>query len=78
MVSFILPEWNGKIVGDMHRYGITREMLADASGYSRPYISKMLHSHDVPYTAEVNINAAMEKMIKEIIEDDRRRSGKRS
>lgn len=37
-------EWTGKIVGEMHVNEISQQMLADETGYSRPYINQLLNS----------------------------------
>lgn len=66
---YILPEWNGKVVGEMHRYRISRDMLADATGYSRPYISRVLNSEQVTFMAQSAIDGAMDKL-KRRIEND--------
>ena len=40
----ILPEWNGKVVGVMHRMGMTVQALAVEIGGQRTYASKLLNT----------------------------------
>ena len=66
---YVLPEWNGKVVGEMHRYRISHEMLADAAGYSRPYVTRVLNSDHVTFMAQSAIDGALDKL-KRRIEND--------
>lgn len=40
----VLPEWNGKVVGVMHRMGMTVQALALEIGVQRTYVSKLLNT----------------------------------
>lgn len=40
----VLPEWNGRVVGAMHRMGMTVQALALEMGVQRTYASKLLNT----------------------------------
>ena len=56
----VLPEWNGKVVGTMHRMFMTKEALADTLGYQRTYISRMLWSPNHRPDTKAKVEDALE------------------
>ena len=63
-----MPEkWTGALVGKMHNYRITQEMLAAKLGVKKPYISMILNGKRKP----PNIRQRLETAIAELIAEQR-------
>jgi len=43
-MAYVLPEWNGAIVGAMHRIGVSQDEMAAEMGVSRSWVSRVLNS----------------------------------
>ena len=56
----LLPEWNGKVVGVMHRMYMTKTALAKEMGVSREYASKIVNSLNQTVEARIKVEAALE------------------
>ena len=56
----LLPEWNGKVVGAMHRMYMTKTALAKEMGVSREYASRILNSLDQTTEARIKVESALE------------------
>ena len=56
----LLPEWNGKVVGVMHRMYMTKTALAKEMGVSREYASRIINSTDQAAEARIKVEAALE------------------
>ena len=63
-----MPEkWTGALVGKMHNYRITQEMLADKLGVRKPYVSMILNGKRKP----PNIRKRMEDALNELIAEEK-------
>ncbi len=49
----LLPEWNGKVVGAMHRMYMTKTALAKEMGVSREYASRIINSAEQTTEARI-------------------------
>lgn len=58
----ILPEWNGNVVGVMHRMWITNEALAKEMGVQRTYVSKVLNSPHLGVKARSRVEDALRSL----------------
>lgn len=56
----LLPEWNGKVKGVMHRMYMTESALAKEMGVSRQYASKVLNSSSQTTESRIKVEAALE------------------
>lgn len=61
----MLAQWTGELVGRMHNARITAKQLAEKMGKNPKYVSQVLNGHYTPKTAEVEFNAALDKLIAE-------------
>ncbi len=55
-----LPEWNGKVVGVMHRRYMTKTALAKEMGVSREYASRIINSAEQTTEARIKVESALE------------------
>ena len=61
----LLPEWNGRVVGVMHRMYMTKTALAKEMGLSREYVSRVLNSEDEQSDAmRIKVETALESFAK--------------
>ena len=58
-----MPEWTVEVVAQMHRYGITGSDLAEASGFTRSYVSLVLNGKKKSDRARVKILNALLQVI---------------
>ena len=56
----MLPEWNGKVVGVMHRMYMTKTALAKEMGVSREYASRIINSAEQTTEARIKVESALE------------------
>ena len=56
----LLPEWNGKVKGIMHRMYMTENALAKEMGVTRQYASKVLNSSSQTAESRIKVEAALE------------------
>lgn len=56
----LLPEWNGKVVGVMHRMYMTKKALALEMGVARTYASKVINSPVQSRETRVKVESALE------------------
>lgn len=56
----LLPEWNGKVVGVMHRMYMTKKALAAEMGVARTYASKVINSPAQTAETRAKVEAALE------------------
>lgn len=57
-------KWTGDLVGLMHNYRITVQMLADELGVTNRYVSMVLNGHREPAGAAQKFKDAVESIIK--------------
>lgn len=62
----VLDQWVGDAVGTMHRYGITKQDLADETGKTRQWIWAVLHQKKTPANAQELIETALKRKIHEM------------
>ena len=55
-----LPEWNGKVVGVMHRMYMTQIALAKEMGVSREYVNRVLASQSQTQEQRKKVIAALD------------------
>lgn len=58
-------QWTGRILGEMHLYGITAQQLAERIGIHPKYFSAVINGRRTPKDAEARFTAALEALIKE-------------
>lgn len=56
--------WTGRLVGKMHVHEISGEDLAAELGFSKQYVSMVLHGHRNPPGAREKFEAALDAVIK--------------
>lgn len=56
-------KWTGNLVGLMHEYDVTQNQLADELGYTREYVSMVLHGRRNPEGAEAKFKDALARII---------------
>lgn len=59
------PVWAGSVVGMLYIYGITQTALAEKLGWSRRYLSMVLHGDRTPKNAEKRVNAALNELMRD-------------
>lgn len=58
-------QWTCDIVGQMHKYKISKTELAARIGVSREYVSAILNGHRNPAGAEEKFRKALDALISE-------------
>lgn len=54
-----MPEkWTGKLIGEMHNYGISRKDLAAELGVSKAYVTMVLNGQRTPPNARERLEVA--------------------
>ena len=56
-------KWTGDLVGLMHNYRISIQMLADELGVTNRYVSMVLNGHREPTGAEQKFREAVNRII---------------
>lgn len=56
-------QWTGDLVGQMHKYKVTKKQLAAALGMTPEYVSMVLNGHRDPAGAEEKFRAALDELI---------------
>lgn len=56
-------QWTSDLVGKMHKYRISKTMLAAHMGLSREYVSMVLNGRRDPPGAEAKFRAALASLI---------------
>lgn len=56
-------QWTGRIVGEIHNYGLTAKELAREIGWNDKYLSQVLNSENPPKDAERKLTDAMNRLI---------------
>ena len=59
----MLAQWTADLVGKMHKFKVSKTMLADEMGVSREYVSMVLNGHREPAGAEAKFSAALDRII---------------
>lgn len=59
----MLAQWIGDLVGQMHKWKITKKQLAEALGVTPEYVSMVLNGHREPVGAEEKFRNAVESLI---------------
>lgn len=62
----MLAQWIADLVGQMHKWKISKSRLADHMGLTREYVSMVLNGHREPADAEERFNTALNEIIAEI------------
>ena len=62
----MLAQWTADVVGQMHKYKITKTQLAECMGVTREYVSMVLNGHREPAGAEEKFRSAVKKMISDV------------
>jgi transcriptional regulator with XRE-family HTH domain len=62
----MLAQWTADLVGQMHKFKITKSRLADHMGMTREYVSMVLNGHREPADAEERFKAALAEIIEEV------------
>lgn len=68
----MLEKWTGDAVGKMHVYGIKNEHVAQKMGVNKNYIWMILHGKRNPPRARERIESALDELIKEKEQEDRK------
>lgn len=61
----MLAQWICDLVGQMHKYRISKSQLANEMGVTREYVSMILNGHREPADAEARFVAALRRLISE-------------
>ena len=56
-------QWTGRIVGEIHNYGLTAKELAKEVDWNDKYLSQVLNSENPPKDAERKLTDAMNRLI---------------
>ena len=59
----MLAQWTADLVGQMHKYKISKTKLADQLGVSREYVSMVLNGHRTPAGAEEKFRSAVDTIV---------------
>lgn len=59
----MLAQWIGDLVGNMHKFKISKTRLAEEIGVTREYVSMVLNGHREPAGAQRKFEAAVERII---------------
>lgn len=59
----MLAQWTADLVGKMHKFKVSRSVLADEMGVTREYVSMVLNGHREPQGAEEKFSAALDRVI---------------
>lgn len=59
----MLAQWIGDLVGQMHKWKITKKQLAETLGVTPEYVSMVLNGHREPVGAEEKFRNAVESLI---------------
>lgn len=59
----MLAQWIGELVGQMHKWKISKKRLADHMGFTPEYVSMVLNGHREPVGAEEKFRKAVEEII---------------
>ena len=61
----MLAQWTADLVGQMHKYKISKTTLAVHMGVTREYVSMVLNGHRSPVGAEERFRLAVDEIIAE-------------
>lgn len=56
-------QWTGRIVGEIHNYGLTAKELAKEVDWNDKYLSQVLNSENPPKDAERKLTEALNRLI---------------
>ena len=56
-------QWTGRIVGEIHNYGLTAKELAREVDWNDKYLSQVLNSENPPKDAERKLTDALNRLI---------------
>ena len=56
-------QWTGRIVGEIHNYGLTAKELAKEVDWNDKYLSQVLNSDNPPKDAERKLTDALKRII---------------
>ena len=56
-------QWTGRIVGEIHNYGLTAKELAREVDWNDKYLSQVLNSENPPQDAERKLTDALNRLI---------------
>ena len=59
----MLAQWIGELVGQMHKWRITKKQLAAHLGVTPEYVSMVLNGHREPLGAEEKFRHAVEEIV---------------
>ena len=59
----MLAQWIGDLVGQMHKWKISKKQLAEELGVTPEYVSVVLNGHREPAGAEEKFRNAVESLI---------------
>jgi len=59
----MLAQWIGDLVGQMHKWKITKKQFAEELGVTPEYVSMVLNGHREPQNAEEKFKKAVESLI---------------
>lgn len=59
----MLAQWIGDLVGQMHKWKISKKQLAEELGVTPEYVSMVLNGHREPAGAEEKFRNAVESLI---------------
>ena len=61
----MLAQWICDLVGQMHKWKISKKELAEELGVTPEYVSMILNGHREPAGAEVKFRAAVDALVAE-------------
>ena len=56
-------QWTVELVGQMHKYKITKKQLAEKLGVTPEYLSMVINGHRSPAGAEEKFRAALDELV---------------
>lgn len=59
----MLAQWTADVVGQMHKWKISKKALAEYLGVTPEYVSMVLNGHREPAGAEVKFRAAVDALV---------------
>lgn len=59
----MLAQWIADLVGEMHKFKITKSRLAEELGVTREYVSMVLNGHREPAGAEERFQRAVAEIV---------------
>lgn len=62
----MLAQWICDLVGKMHKWKISKKMLAAYLGVTPEYVSMVLNGHREPAGAEAKFRAAVDALVAEV------------